>query len=108
MKFIRPLILACLPLIKNVLTQVAKNILIPLRLMAIASVTNTSIQKKYFGLETSALIISNKEMNDIMKTVTFLEELALLIKGISKTITNEAKEKKVDFVKYINCYWEES
>ena len=33
-------------------------------------------------------------MNDIMKIVKSLEEQGLLIKGISKTIENEAKEQK--------------
>ena len=33
-------------------------------------------------------------MEDIMKIVKSLEEPGLLIKGISKTIKNEAKEKK--------------
>ena len=33
-------------------------------------------------------------MNDIMKMVKSLEESGLLIKGVSKTIKNEAKEQK--------------
>ena len=37
------------------------------------------------------LIISNEEMNDIMKILKLLEETALLINGISKTIKNKAK-----------------
>ena len=40
------------------------------------------------------LIISNDKMNDIMKIVTFLEESGLLIKEVSETIKNEAKEQK--------------
>ena len=39
----------------------------------------------------TTLIISNEEMNDIMKIVKSLEESGLLIKGISE-IKNEAKE----------------
>ena len=38
-----------------------------------------------------ALIISNEEMNDIMKIVKFLEEFGLLINAVSETIQNEAK-----------------
>ena len=45
-----------------------------------------------FGSGTTTLIISNKEMNDIMKIVKYLEESGLLIKGIAQTIKNEAKE----------------
>ena len=38
------------------------------------------------------MIMSNEEMNDIMKKVKSLGESGLLIKGVSKTIKNEAKE----------------
>ena len=38
------------------------------------------------------LIILNEERNDIMKIVKSLEEFGLLMKGISKTIKNEAKK----------------
>ena len=37
-------------------------------------------------------------MNDIMKIVKFLEESGLLIKAVSETIQNEAKEQKVGFL----------
>ena len=40
----------------------------------------------------TTLIISNDEMNDVMKIVKSLEESGLLIKDVSKTIKNEAKE----------------
>ena len=43
------------------------------------------------------LIISNKEMNS-MKIVQSLQESGLLIKGVSKTIKNEAKEQKGGFL----------
>ena len=42
-----------------------------------------------FGLRMTTLIISNEEMNDIMKMVKFLENAGLLIKDVSKTIENE-------------------
>ena len=44
------------------------------------------------------LIISNEEMNDIMKTVRSFKESGLLINGISKTIKDEAKEKNGGFL----------
>ena len=44
------------------------------------------------------LIISNEEMNDIMKTVRSFKESGLLINGISTTIKDEAKEKKAGFL----------
>ena len=51
-----------------------------------------------FGLGTTTLIISNEEVNDIMKIVKFLEESGLLIKGASEIIHNEAREQKVRFL----------
>ena len=50
------------------------------------------------GFGTTALIISNKEMNDIMKIVKSLEESGLLIKRVSETIKNESKEQKGGFL----------
>ena len=49
------------------------------------------------GSGNMTLIISNEQMNDIMKIVKSLEEFVLFIKGVSKTIKNEAKEQKVVF-----------
>ena len=40
-------------------------------------------------------------MNDIMKIIQSLEESSLLIKGISKTIKNEAKEQKGRFLRML-------
>ena len=55
---------------------------------------------------TTALIISNKQMDDIMKTDKSLE--GLLIQGISETIKNKAKKKtkrrfSSNVIKNINC-----
>ena len=46
----------------------------------------------------TTLIISNDEMNDVMNIVKSLEESGLLIKDVSKTIKNEAKEQKRGFL----------
>ena len=78
----------------NVLKPLAKSVLIPLQLTAAVLATEAAIQKKLFGSGMTTLIISTEEMNDIMKTVKSLEESGLLIKGVSKTIKNEAKEQK--------------
>ena len=78
-------------LIENILKPLDEGVLIPLELIAAASVTNAAIHKKMFGSGTTTLIISNEEMNDIMKIVKYLEESGLLIKGIAQTIKNEAK-----------------
>ena len=44
------------------------------------------------------MLISNEEMNDLMKIIKYLQESGLLIKGVSETIKNEAKEQTVDFL----------
>ena len=51
-----------------------------------------------FGSGVTTLIISNEEMNNIMKIVKYFEESGLLIKGVRKTIKNEAKEQKEEFL----------
>ena len=51
-----------------------------------------------FESGTTTLIISNEEMNDIMKIVKSLEESILLRKGVSETIKNEAKEQESGFL----------
>ena len=56
---------------------------------------------KIFGSGTTALIVSNKEINLIMRTGKSLKELGLLIKRVSETIKKEAKEQKVGF---LACY----
>ena len=101
LNFLRPLITAGLPLMENVLTPLAKSVLVPLRLTAAASATDAAIKKKIFGSETTAQIISNEEMKDIMKKVKYFEESGLLIKGVSETIKNEAKEQKGGFLRML-------
>ena len=98
-----------LPLMKNVLTSLAKSVLIVLVSTAAASATDTAIQKKICGSGMTTLIISIKEMKitliilieemkHIMKIVRSLKESGLLIKNISETIENEAKEQKGRFL----------
>ena len=76
----------------------AKSVLIPLGLTAVASVTDVVIQKKIFGSGTITLIISNEEMTDIMKIFNYPEESGLLIKCVIETIKNEAKEQEGGFL----------
>ena len=82
---------------KNVLKPSAKSVLILLKLI-VAAATDVTIQKKFFGSSMTTLITSNKEMNDIMKIIKSLEDADLLIKGVSETIENEAKEQKGRFL----------
>ena len=46
----------------------------------------------------STLTISNKEVEDIEKIGKSLKDFGLLIKGISGTVENEAKEQKGEFL----------
>ena len=101
-RLLGPLLKTGLPLIGNVLNPLAKIVLIPLGLTAAASAADAAILKEMFGSGTrpsslashTTLIISNEEMNDIKKIIKSLEEFSLLIKGVSKIITNESKEQK--------------
>ena len=54
-----------MPFVKNVLKSLAKSILITFGLSALA--TDGAIYKKMFGSDMTTLMISNKEMNEIMK-----------------------------------------
>ena len=89
-----------MPLIGNVLKPLDKNVLIPLGLTtaAVASAADVALHKKMFGSGTTTLIISNEEMNDIMKIIKPLGESELLVKGVSETIENEAKIQKGGFL----------
>ena len=62
------------------------------------SATDAATPKKIHGSGTTLLIISNEEMEDIMKIVKSLKESALLMKGISERIKIETKEQKVGFL----------
>ena len=46
----------------------------------------------------TSLLISNKEMDNIVEIVNALEDSGLLIKSLSKKIKNEVKEQKGEFL----------
>ena len=88
------------PLIK-VAVPLSKNILVPLGITAAASVIDAGIQKKIHGScrpFSTTLIISNEEMNDIIKIGQALEDSNILLKRVTKTIKNETKEQKGGFL----------
>ena len=76
----------------------AENILSPLGITAAASGIDAGIQKKIYSSETTTLMISSKEIDDIMKIVLALGDSNILIKGITKTIKNEKTEQKGRFL----------
>ena len=85
------------PLMK-VAIPLAKNVLAPLGITAAASAIDAGIQKKIHGSGTTTLIISNEEMNDIMKIVQALEDSNILLKEVTETIENETKNQKGGFL----------
>ena len=93
LNFLRPLMTACLPLIKSVFTPLAKSVLLPLELSTGMSAADVAIKKKTHGSIITALIISNEEMEDIMKIVKSLDKSVLLVIGIRGTIKHETKEQ---------------
>ena len=50
-----------------------------------------------FGSEVTGLIISNEEMNDIMKIVKSLKKYGLLIKTLAKQLKMKQENKKEHF-----------
>ena len=61
--------------------------------MTANSAIDVAIQKKTHKSGMTTLIISNEEMDDIMKIVKYLEESDLLKKSAKKTIEHEAVEQ---------------
>ena len=99
-RLLGPLLRTGLPLMKSVIKPLAESVLVPLGLTAAASAANAGIHKKILGSghNNTTLIISNDEMEDILKTVKSLEDSGLLLKGVSETIQNESKERKGGFL----------
>ena len=99
-RLLGPLLKTGLPLIKNVIKPLAKSVLIPLGLTATASAADAEIHKKVLesGHNNTTLIISNDEMDDILKIVKFLENSGVLLKGVSETIQHEVKERRGGFL----------
>ena len=99
-KILGPLLKTGLPLIKNVIKPLAKSVLIPLGLTAAASAADAGIHKKILGSghNNTSLIISNDEMDDILKIVKSLENSGVFLKGVSETIQHEAKEQRGGFL----------
>ena len=92
---------------KNIIKPLAKSTLIPLGITAAASAAEAGIHKKFLGsghrrsdstLHNATLIISNDEMEDIIKIVKSLENSGLLLNGVTEINQNEAEEQKGGFL----------
>ena len=75
-----------LPSIKIVIKPLAKSVLIPLGLTAAASAADAGIYKRILGSGNTTLIISNEEMNDIIKIVQALQDSNILLKKSLKQL----------------------
>ena len=87
-----PLLKAGLLLMKNVIKPSAKSVLIPLGLTAsAASAADAGLHKKIWRSGATTVIISNGEIEDIIKIVKYLKDSGLSLKGVSELMQNEAK-----------------
>ena len=99
-RLLEPLMKVGLLLMKNVLGQLAKSMLITIRLTARLSALDTGVHNNILGSGTSGpsgsgtttLIISNKEMEEIMKIDKSSKDSSLLIKGVSQTIDKKQRD----------------
>ena len=99
-KLLDPLLKTGLPLMKSVIKPLAKSVSVPLGLTAAASAADAGIHKRISGSghNNTTLIISNDEMDGILKIVKSLEDSGVLLKGIRETIQHEAKEQRGGFL----------
>ena len=85
--------------------SIGKNVLGPLGVTATASAIDAGVQKKIRGSGTTALIISNKKIDNILKIFQDLEDSNILLKGITRTMENETKEQKYGFLENVILYF---
>ena len=98
-KLLGSLLKTGLPLMKKVLTPLAKSVLIPLELKAAASAASAGIHKKILGSGGhTTLIISNKDMDDLIEIVKSLEDSGLLLEGATESVQNKVKEQRDGFL----------
>ena len=82
------------PFLKKSAKTLTEKVLAPIGLTAVMSAIDGSIKKKIHGFgQNTTLIISNYEMEDILKIVKSLEDSELLLEGVSETIKMKQKKK---------------
>ena len=88
-----------LPLIKILIKALAGSVLIPLGLTAAALAADGGIHKKILGpANMITLIISNDEIEDIIKIVSSFEDSGLLLRRVIETVQNGLKEQNEGFL----------
>ena len=94
LRFLAPLLNSGLPLLKSVIKPLGM-----LGLTAAASVTDAAVNEKILGSGNhTTLIISNDDMQDLLKIVKSLKDSSLLLDRITETVKNEVKEQKGGFL----------
>ena len=94
LRLLAPLLKSGLPLLKSVIKPLGM-----LGLTAAASATDAAINKNILGSGNhTTLIISNDDMQGLLKIVTLLEDGGILLDGITETVKNEIKERKGGFL----------
>ena len=94
LEFLMPLLKSGWSLLKSVVKPLGM-----LGLPAAASTTDAAINKKILGSGNhTTLIISNDDMQDLLKIVKSLEDSGILINRITETVKNEVKEQKGGFL----------
>ena len=94
LRFLAPLLKPRLPLLKSVIKPLGM-----LGLTAAASATDAAINKKILGSGNhTTRIISNGEMQDLLKILKSLEDSGILLDGITETVKSEVKEQKGGFL----------
>ena len=87
---------------KSVIIPLAKSVLIPVGLTATAAATDAGIHKKILGSGNKATpIISNNDMDDLIKIVKSFQDSGLLLKGVTESVQNEIKEQKGRFLRML-------
>ena len=98
LRFLAPLLKSGLSSLKSVIKPFGM-----LGVTAAASATDAAINKKILGSgNDTTLIISNDDMQDLLKTVKSLEDSGILLDGITETVKNEVKVQKGGF--FYQCF----
>ena len=94
LRFLAPLLMPGLLLLEYVIEPLGM-----LGLTAATSATDAAINKKIFGSGNhTTLIISNDDMQKFLKLAKSLEDIDILLDGITETVKNEVKEQKGGFL----------
>ena len=97
LRFLEPLLKSGLSLLKSVIKPLGM-----LGLTSASSATDAAINKKILGSGNhTTLIISNDDMQDLLKIVQSLEDSGVLLDRITETVKNAVKEQKDGFLSMI-------